>query len=73
MILVPTQKSKFRGVAASASRARGSETESSPEVWPHFLVLALQLYFSSENLPLSAAQWFSRAPGVLPGSYKPEE
>ena len=37
MILVSTHKSKFRGVAASAPRARGSETESGPEVRPHFL------------------------------------
>ena len=34
-ISIPTQKSKFRGVAASAPRARDSETESSPEVRPH--------------------------------------
>ena len=30
-------KVKIQGVAASASRARGSKTESSPEVRPHFL------------------------------------
>ena len=31
-------KVKIQGVAASVPRARGSETESSPEVQPHFPV-----------------------------------
>ena len=35
MISSPTQKSKFRGVAAGAPRARESQTESGSEVRPH--------------------------------------